>query len=298
MDNCPEPSFTIIIVNWNTGDLLSSCLTSIMKNIDPLDQLKTEIIVVDNGSSDDSIQLVQTHFPWVKLIRNEQNVGFARANNQGIAANNAEYIVLLNSDTIIHESALYLLLDFMKTHPEAGVCGPRLINQDGTLQPSCYPMLTPEKEFWRLLFLDRIYPKASYPLNDWDMMSSKQVEVLKGACLMLRRTALNEVGLLDEQYFMYSEEIDLCYRMAQLGWQIWYIPSSVVTHFGAASSSKMQEQMYLELYRSKVKFYRKTGGNRRAWLFKTLMALAYTPRAILKPQIGTYRRLLVELPKM
>ena len=159
-------------------------------------------------------------------------------------------------------------------------------------------MLTPGRDFWRLLFLDKLYPRASYPVHRWDTENPRRVEVLNGACLMLRRAALDEVGLLDEQYFMYTEEIDLCFRLGKAGWEIWYVPTAVLTHYQGASSSKVRERMYIQLYRSKVQFYRKTGGEQQARLFKVLMLLAYAPRVAMQPHHRTYRRLMAELPWM
>jgi N-acetylglucosaminyl-diphospho-decaprenol L-rhamnosyltransferase len=253
--------------------------------------------------------MVRERFPWVQLIENQENVGFARANNQAICHSRGRYVVLLNSDTMVHEGALETLLQFMDAHPQAGACGPRLLNGDGSLQPSAHPMLTPGHEFWRLCFLDRAWPLATYRQDRWDVVNPRPVEVIKGACLLLRRAALDQVGLLDDRYFMYTEEVDLCYRLAQAGWGLWLAPQAVVTHFGEASSKQVREEMYLQLYRSKVQFYRKFGGWSRVALYKALVGLAYLPRAAAagvvslarpawRPQARLFRRLLAELPGM
>ena len=146
--------------------------------------------------------------------RERENVGFARANNQGLALATGRYVLLLNPDTEVHAGALEALVAFMDAHPRAGACGARLLNADGSLQPACHPMLTPGREFWRLLFLERLWPRATYPLGRWDTVTPRRVEVIKGACLLLRRAALDQVGVLDDSYFMYTEEVDLCYRLA------------------------------------------------------------------------------------
>lgn len=223
--------------------------------------------------------MVRERFPWTQLIENPENVGFARANNQGIQVSISEYVLLLNSDTVVHPGAVDVLIDFMEAHPQAGACGPRLLNGDGSLQPSVHPMLTPAREFWRLLFLDQVWPKATYRQASWDVTTPRPVEVIKGACLLVRRSALDQIGLLDESYFMYTEEVDLCYRLAQAGWELWYVPTAVVTHFGGASSRQVHDEMYLELYRSKVRFYRKFGGRQRANRFKLYLVIAYGLRA-------------------
>lgn len=299
----------MVIVNWNTRDLLAQCLASLLQNPPRLVDSSVKTLVVDNASVDGSAAMVRERFPWVQLIENETNLGFALANNQAMVQAKGRYVLLLNSDTVVHPGALDGLLAFMATHPDAGACGARLLNGDGSLQPSCQPMLTPEREFWRLTFLERAWSRATYPMQTWDTITPRRVEILKGACLLLRRAALDHVGLLDPGYFMYTEEVDLCYRLARAGWTLWYVPQAVVTHFGEASSQQMAETMYVQLYRSKVQFYRKFGGGARARRFKVLLALAYAPRTLYatvrgwldqawSPRARTYRHLLLKLPGM
>jgi len=302
-----EPiTLSIVVVNWNTRELLADCLTSVYETAA---EPGLEVLVVDNASTDSSAAMVRQRFPQVRLIENETNVGFAKASNQAIRQSKGRYIVLLNSDTEVHPGALETLTQFMDLHPEAGGCGPRLLNTDGSLQPSCHPMLTPGREFWRLLFLDSLWPRATYPQQKWDVGTPRRVEVIKGACFLLRREALEQVGPLDEQYFMYTEEMDLCYRLAQAGWGLWWVPQAILTHYGEESSKQVREAMYVQLYRSKVQFYRKTGGEHRAAYFKRLVRLAYWPRRAvatlctpfsptLATQARTFGRLLAELPGM
>jgi N-acetylglucosaminyl-diphospho-decaprenol L-rhamnosyltransferase len=297
---------SIVIVNWNTCDLLAQCLSSIEQHPPPD---ACEVWVVDNASADGSAYMVRERFPGVHLIENRRNVGFAAANNQAIRRSQGRYVLLLNSDTEVQPGALPALVAFMDAQPRAGAAGARLLNADGTLQPSCHPMLTPGREFWRLLFLERLWPRATYPMHRWDRETPRPVEVIKGACLLLRREALDRVGPLDEGYFMYTEEVDFCYRLAQAGWQLWWVPRAEVIHHEAQSSRQAAARMYLQLYRSKVQFYRKFGGRRRAEQFKWLLRLAYWPRlavaglgAVFSPSLAaqarTFRRLLAELPGM
>ena len=324
-DSAPPPGraiLSIIIVNWNTRDLLMQCLRSIAADcrssypgsvrqpgLRELPARPVEVFVVDNASSDESAQMVRESFPWVHMIENAENVGFARANNQAIEASNGAYVLLLNSDTEVLSDALATLIGYLDTHPKAAAVGPRLLNADGSLQPSCHPMLTPWREFWRLVFLDRIVHKATYGATMWDSPVPQPVEVIKGACLLLRREALNQVGLLDESYFMYTEEVDLCYRLAQAGWELWWMPQAEVIHYGEASSRQAAQAMYLQLYRSKIQFYRKFGGAARADHFKRLLRLAYGPRLIiarvgapfssaLADRARTYGRFLATLYEM
>ncbi len=170
-------NLSIIIVNWNTRELLAQCLQSVEQNVRTFKRSNVQTFVVDNASTDGSAAMVRERFPWVTLIENTENVGFARANNQALRQSAGRYIVLLNSDTKVLPGALPTLVDFMDVHPEAGACGPRLLNADGSLQPSCHPILTPGREFWRLLFLDKLWPRATYPQHRWDEQTPRPVEV-------------------------------------------------------------------------------------------------------------------------
>jgi N-acetylglucosaminyl-diphospho-decaprenol L-rhamnosyltransferase len=297
---------SIVIVSWNTSRFLAGCLQAVEK-CPP--EAVYEVWVVDNASTDGSAQMVRERFPWVRLIQNQGNEGFARANNQAIVGSQARYIVLLNSDTEVRSSALQSLVAFMDTHPGAAAAGARLLNADGSLQISCGPMPTPAREFWRLVLLGSVWPGGGYRMYGWDTSAPRRVEVIKGACLMLRRDALATVGLFDETYFMYSEEIDLCYRLARAGWELWWVPEAQVLHYGEASSRQLAEAMYVQLHRSKVQFFRKFGGQRRANWYLFLLRLALVPRlvvasagAVLSPSLATrariYWQLLADLPRM
>lgn len=297
---------SVVIVSWNTCELLASCLQSLFETAAGL---APEIIVVDNASTDGSADMVRNRFPQVRLIENADNIGFARANNQAIARSQGRYVLLLNSDTEVRPEAVETLVRFIDETPRAGGAGPYLLNADGTQQPSCYPLLTPWREFWRLLFLERVWRRATYDMARWDTTTPREVGVIKGACLLVRREALDQVGMLDPQYFMYSEELDLCYRLQQAEWHLYWVPGARVVHYGESSTRQMAQAMYVQLYRSKVQFYRKTGGRARARLFKMLLAVAYTPRWLaataatpfrpgLRKSAGTFRRLLAELPAM
>ena len=313
---------SILIVNWNTRDLLAQCLQSLQDTAHraqedphkgyalPYGSYRAEIVVVDNASDDNSTSIVRERFPWAQLIENARNVGFAPANNQAFQHSTGRYVLLLNSDTIVHAKTIEILIAFMDAYPRCGAGGALLLNADGSLQPSCQPMLTPWREFWRLTFLDRVWRRATYDMLGWNRSTPRPVETIKGACLIVRRAALDPIEpLLDERYFMYTEEVDLCYRLEQAGWKLYWIPTAQITHFGEASSRQAYNAMYVQLYRSKVQFYRKFGGERRAHLFKRLVAMAYYPRfiaarvaAFIRPasaaRTNTVRQLLSELPKM
>jgi GT2 family glycosyltransferase len=308
---------SILIVNWNTCQLTRGCLRSLYSTADRVnaDRLifgpyTAEVVVVDNRSQDDSVAHLRAEIPWIKLIANEENRGFAPANNQAYEVSGGRYVLLLNSDTQVHPGAMRALLDFMEANPDCGGGGALLENADGSLQPSCQPMLTPWREFWRLTYLDRVWRRSTYAMEHWSETQPRRVEIIKGACFIVRRSALEaSAPLLDEQYFMYTEEVDLCYRLAQTGWKLYWIPQAHVIHFGEASSKQAYDAMYVQLYRSKVQFYRKFGGEQRARRFKQLVVMTYRPRLIaaqvatpfkpaLAARVRTFRLLLAELPSM
>jgi N-acetylglucosaminyl-diphospho-decaprenol L-rhamnosyltransferase len=278
----------VAIVSWNTLEMTHRCLRSLEPEVTAATAGEYGVIVVDNASDDGTAAMVRQEFPWARLIENGSNAGFARANNQAIAASRGEFILLLNSDTEVLPGAIGALTEFMDDHPQAGAAAARLLDAGGRLQPSCHPMLTPEREFWRLIYLDRLLPRASYRMGSWDERAPRLVEVMMGACMMLRRTALDQVGPLDERYFMYTEEVDLCHRLSQGGWQLWYVPAARVTHYGQASSRQVPREMFLQLYRSKVQFYRKVGGEALASKFKDRVRMAYLPRRALATLLSPF----------
>jgi GT2 family glycosyltransferase len=270
-----------------------------------------EAVVVDNASFDGSAQMVRDAFPSVRLIANSENVGFARANNQGIPLCRGRYILLLNPDTEVHPSALDALVHFMDGHPGVGTAGARLVGPDGELQPSCHPAPTLSREFWRLFHLDAVRPYATYRMEQWGVETPREVDVVQGACMILRRAALEEVGLLDEDYFIYSEEVDLCYRLLLAGWGIWWVPQAIVTHLGGQSTRQTAAAMFLRLYQGKVVYFRKNHGPGAARLYKLLLLAAGIGRLLVSPLAwfsgpaerrqrialaGNYRQLIRILP--
>ena len=315
---------SIIIVNWNTRDLLAQCLESVISSQVSVARhkaadlttddwlLTTEIFVVDNASTDGSAQMVPERFPQVHLIENRDNVGFARANNQVIRETTGRYVLLLNPDTEVQPGALETLLRFMDGSPEAGAAGARLLDSDGTLQPSCHPAPTLSREFWRLFHLDALWPYACYHMAGWDPNTAREVDVVQGACLILRREVLDQVGLLDEDYFIYSEEVDLCHRLRQHGWKVCWVPQAVVVHYGGQSTCQMAAAMFLRLYRGKVLYFRKRHGWLAAQVYKLILLAAALTRLLLSPLAwmerppqrqrhlalaGNYRRLVMALPE-
>ena len=312
-DVASTSNLSIIIVNWNTRDLLAQCLHSVLTDIRALPSLRVETLVVDNASTDGSVQLVWKQFPWVQLIVNKKNVGFATANNQAIRASLGRYVLLLNSDTKIKLGALKTLVDFLDSHVQAGAVGAYLLNSDETtLQTSCYPFPTLWRELWRLFHLDVLYPVGIYQMANWDLNTAREVDVIQGAALMLRREALNQVGLLDERYFMYTEEVDLCYRLQKGGWLLFWVPQSKVVHYGGQSAKQVAADMFLCLYQSKLIFIKKHYGSLATKIYKFILFAATITRLLLTPLAYLeqhprrqqhlnlakhYHRLLTELPR-
>jgi hypothetical protein len=271
---------SIIIVSWNTAWLLENCLASILAN-PPTSPL--EIWVVDNASTDYSPRMVREKFPQVHLVENRENVGFARANNQAIQRCTGKYVLLLNPDTLVSSGALQALIDFLENHPAAGAAGTRIINPDGSLQISSHPRPTLSRELWRLFHLDSLSPYAAYPWTKWATNCPQEVDVLMGACLLLRKEVLDQVGFLDEDYFIYSEEVDLCYRIQRAGWRMYWVPLAEVMHFGGQSTQQVPTEMFLNLYHSKIKYFRKHYGWTAAQIYKLILRLAALSRLTLAP---------------
>jgi GT2 family glycosyltransferase len=278
-DMSETAGLSIVIVNWNTSMLLEQCLASIYANPPAC---AFDVWVVDNASSDDSVEMVRRQFPEVRLVTNSKNVGFAAANNQAIRESCASYIVVLNPDTVVHWDALVTLTEFMDRHPAAGAAGPRLLTEEGTVQfDSCYPLPTLTREFWFLFHLDRLGLYSYYDLDHWSIGDSRQVGGLSGACMILRRQALEEVGLLDEGYFIYTEEVDLCHRLGKSGWRVFWVPQAIITHLRGRSTRQVPHSMFLQLYRSKVRYFRKNHGRPAAIAYKLILLFVALSRIAL-----------------
>jgi hypothetical protein len=261
---------SIAVVNWNTGDLLAECLESICKEQGDLD---LQIVVVDNGSSDGSVEMLRARFPTVELIVNAENVGFARANNQALSRTAGRYVLLLNSDTQVLPGALEEPVRFMDDHPRAGLASVRLINPDGTFQASYTPFPSLWREFLILSGLGRWLVRAPFPSYGSQVERGAQriSGYVQGAYMLARRAAVEQVGGLDERVFMYAEDMDWCYRFLQQGWAIWYLPEQAVIHYGGASSQRERRRMESVLYGSRVYFFRKHYGPLAAISLKGLI---------------------------
>ncbi|MEJ2148062.1 MAG: glycosyltransferase family 2 protein [Chloroflexota bacterium] len=257
---------SIIILSWNTRQMLADCLNSVEAAVA---NLAFEVIVVDNGSTDGSQAMLRQRFPDVHLIQNDKNVGFARANNQAMALCRGRYMLLLNSDAIATPGAFQSLLSLARAEPRAGIVGAQLVNRDGSFQASHTSFPTLWQEFLMLTGLGRLFHGQWYPSHGPEEDKGPQTaDYVEGACMLVRREAFEEVGGLDEGYFMYAEEVDWCYSMREKTWQVWYQPAARVVHLGGGSSQNRRPQREADLYRSRVQFFRKHRGDRAARLLK------------------------------
>ncbi len=276
---------SIVIVSWNTRDLLFKCLESLFADLTTSSISGYEVLVVDNASNDGTCQMVREHFPTAHLLENTQNVGFARANNQAIRQSIGSHVLLLNPDTVVILGAMALLVNFLETHPEVGAVGPRVLNPNGTLQESCHPLPTLARELWRLFHLDSLHPYAQYPMHAWDVEAARGVDALLGACLLVRRDVLAQTGLLDEDYFIYSEEVDLCYRIGKASWLMYWVPQAQIIHYGGQSTQQVAASMFLRLYQGKVIYFRKNHGALASRYYKLVLIAAGMTRLALSPLV-------------
>ncbi|MBZ0220322.1 MAG: glycosyltransferase family 2 protein [Candidatus Methylomirabilis sp.] len=248
-----SPAVSFVIVNWNTKDLLRDCLESIRKTV----RIPFETWVVDNGSSDGSVRMVRERFPEVKLIQNAENLGFARANNLALKRISGKYAVLLNSDTVLKENAIESLVDCMEMNPRAGVCGGSLLNEDGSMQNSIANFPTLATELLNKSILRRLFPKRFPGKENGAARGIQQVESIVGACMVVRKKAMEEAGLLDEDYFFFLEETDWCLRFREKGWDVLHNPAAEIYHLQGGSARKVPVRARTEYWRSRYIFFRK-----------------------------------------
>lgn len=252
---------SIIIVSWNASDFLEKCIQSILKESS---NIQFEIIVVDNDSTDGSPEMLQNLFPSVNLIRNNENFGFAKANNIGIRKARGNYICLINSDVEVLPECFVRMLEYMKKNPEIGMLGPQILNPDETVQRTCRGWPTLWNLFCRAIALDTLFPKMKMfscrEMTYWAQDSIREIEVLSGCFLMVRRGAMDKVGLLDERFFIYAEDVDWCKRFWMAGWKVVYYPLAQSIHYGGASSENAPVRFYLEMQRANLCYWQKHHG--------------------------------------
>ncbi len=263
---------SICIVNWNTKELLRQCLKSIYKKTVGID---FDIIVVDNASQDGSVEMLREEFPQCTAIGSNDNLGFSKANNLAIKKTKGKYILFLNPDTELKTNALAGMVMFLEKNSEYGAVGCKLLNRDESIQFTCarkFP--SPFKHLCFLLMIDRIFPGfrlfSTTEMGYWDHLDSREVDCLSGACILTRKNLLDQIGGFDENFFMYGEDVELCYRIKKNGWRISYLAEEEIFHFSGASSSQRKETSFSSVMQleSNYKFMARNYGEGKAFQFR------------------------------
>lgn len=277
-----RPAVSICIVTWNCRELVLECLRSLRSGSDP-EQVPYEVIVVDNASTDGCPEAIRAEFPEVRIIANSENRGFAAANNQAILAARGKWLFLLNPDTVLPEAAIPQLVQMAEKYPDAGAIGPRLINPDGSLQYSCRRFPRPWAALFRNTLLSRIAPNdrwtREYLMLDWDHEDVREVDWVSGAAMLLRREAVEQVGLLDEGFFWGSEDVDYCKRLWDAGWKVIYTPRPAIVHRIGGSTDKAVVQTIFRRHASWRRLYSKHFS--RGLLDRLVMGVLIWARALL-----------------
>jgi len=287
---------SIIIINWHSADYIKKCLLTIYEN---LKDLTFEVIIVDNASYDISEQFLKKQHPGIIYVQSPENIGFGRANNLGFKYSSGEYLLFLNPDTEITDSAINIMFNYMQSLSNAGVVGCKLLNSDTSIQTSCiraFPTILNQS-------LDSDYLKLTFrkldlwgikPLFDNDP-NPVEVDVISGACIMIRRGVFEEIGLFSRDYFMYSEDVDLCYRVKQKGYKIYYIGGAIIIHHGGGSSETISD-FYSTLVKqeSRIIFFNKTKGKLYATIYKMSMFFVSIARIMIILTMLPVERLLLK----
>jgi N-acetylglucosaminyl-diphospho-decaprenol L-rhamnosyltransferase len=268
---------SIIIVNWNSKDYLFDCIASIKVGTD---EIKSEVVVIDSGSFDGCEEMLHESYSQVRFIQSDKNVGFAKANNIAFEISRGENLLFLNPDTIILPSAIKILDQYLRSLPFAGAVGARLLNRDGSIQMSCvrcFPTIL--NQFVESDVLRRWFPQSHLwgmaPIFEYTQ-SPCEVDAVSGACLMIKRSAFEEIGMFCTDYFMYSEDIDICYRLRKAGWKTFYVPTAVVVHYGGESSSKSAVNVFssVMMLESRWRYFMKTHSHLYCWFYRLSIFIA------------------------
>lgn len=274
---------SIVIVNYNVEFFLEQCLYSVRRSLQGIDG---EVFVVDNNSVDGSLKMLAKKFPEVKVIANKENVGFSRANNQAIRISTGEYVLLLNPDTVVEDDTFAKCIAFMDAHPDAGGLGVKMVDGKGNFLPESKRGLpTPAAAFYKMFGIAKLFPHnkrfAHYYMGHLSNEETNEVEILAGAFMLMRRETLDKVGLLDETFFMYGEDIDLSYRITQGGYKNYYFPETRIIHYKGESTKKTSVNYVLVFYKAMEIFAKKHFGQKRAFWFSFFINLAIYFKAFL-----------------
>jgi GT2 family glycosyltransferase len=258
---------SVVIVAWNAKKYLAECLQSLRENC----QVPAEIIVVDNASSDGSPELVRTDYPECRLVETDANLGFAKGNNIGIALATGKYLFLVNSDVKFLPGCVENLLELMEANPDVALAGPQMQGADGSIRRSTMRFPTLWNSFCRAMALDSVFPRsgvfAGYLMGDFNHQQTREVEILNGWFWVVRREALDQVGGLDEDFFMYGEDMDWSYRFRKAGWRNVFCAESTAVHYGGASSAVAPARFYVEKQRANVQYWKKHHGRFAAFVY-------------------------------
>jgi GT2 family glycosyltransferase len=252
---------SVIIVAWNCRKVLSDCLNSILLQIKPE---VSEIIVVDNASSDGTADMVRTNFPSVKLIESNSNIGFAQGNNLGLEAATGEYVFLINPDVVVSDNTFAKMLNYLRSNPEIGMLGPKIVGPDGAVQRSCMRTPTLWNQLCRALALDTLTKKSrlfgGYLMNDFQHDELREVDIINGCFWLVRRSALQQVGGMDPRFWMYADDLDWCRRYTEAGWRVVFFPEAEAIHLGGVSSDNAPIFCYVQMQQADLQYWRKYHG--------------------------------------
>lgn len=280
---------SVVIVNYQTFELTKNTINSIFEYSYPF---SLEVIVVDNASSDDSLSKLKDYFKdKVKFIASAENNGFAAGNNQALNVSQGKYVLLLNSDTIVWEDTLESIYNYMEKHTDVGACGCRVLLENGELDKACkrsFPNV--KNSFFRLFHIPTNSEDDDYNLDNLPDGEIYEIDCLTGAFMFIRKTALDEVGFLDETFFMYGEDIDLCYRIKQAGWKIVYYGKSKITHLKGASSKKQKSKLIYEFYRAMYIYYNKHHAKESSFIVNIVVYLGIVVLCVLKLFLNLFKK--------
>ncbi|HWE93426.1 MAG TPA: glycosyltransferase family 2 protein [Tepidisphaeraceae bacterium] len=274
------PDISVVIISYNTREMTLDCLRALYAG---LGELRAEVWVVDNASADGSADAVEKAFAQVRVIRNTENRGFAAANNQAIRQASGKYILLLNSDAFVEGGAVGAMVEYLEGHADVAVVGPRLLNRDGSLQHSCYRFPGPFRVMCESMLLSAAF--ANHPkvgdMRHWAHDEERMVDFVVGACFLVRRSAADEVGLLDERFFFYAEEADWCLRFAKAGWKVAFTPAAQVVHYGGGSGKAQSARVFSEFHRAQERFHRTHFGIAGLAFFRVMQIIGASLRIAL-----------------
>ncbi len=270
---------SIIVVAWNVRKLLYDCLKSVY---DETKGIEFEVIYVDNASEDGTVEMVQKEFPEARIIENDENKGFIKANNQGIEIANGRYVLLLNSDTIVLDNAIAKTIKFADEHPRTALVGCRVLNPDRTLQRTCSMYHSALNMLLSATYLYKIFPRSRFfgreQMTWWDFNDTREVEVVYGCFSLVRKEAIDQVGLMDPTYFVYGDDPDWCYRFHKAGWKVMFTPEPVIIHYGGQNTKHMSREFRLQLSGSILIFTKKHKGTFAFYLTRIFQALFFLQR--------------------